>query len=357
MKSRKGLFVGLAVFLLTLVVTVVGGVALATRKGIEIKNGQTRVTEAQSEDLFISNGVVSVEADVDGDLVAAGGTVTVDGNVSDNLFIAGGTVTINGEIGGDVIIAGGQVELKGDVLGDLMVFGGTVTVTGDLWDDCRIFAGTVTVDSQIVDNFVVRAQEINISDDTSVGGEEDVVRVEMEDSEEVVADGAAESKITARGVGQWAIRTVLAILGWMAVGLVILKVAPVKTMNLFKSGESWKEALISLGVGFLAIPAAFILSIILLISRVGAPLAWLMLVVGAMVAYMGWIFPAGGMVVAMQKGKKNYLNAMLIGVGVAVLVCRIPWGVGLAIKAIFMMWGIGAVLVAKFKMLSVSKKG
>jgi hypothetical protein len=343
-----------ALFLIVLLATGIGvyTVFAADSEGIDISNGRTRVNGEQNEDLFLSNGMVEIEEDVFGDVYATGGTIRITGDISENLIVAGGQVFITGKIGGDLTVMGGQVEISGEVDGDILAFAGTVRVTGDVGDDCRIFGGNVEIDSAINDKLMIRGSQIDVSEETSAV-EKDVVIVESNKE-----DSSSATKPSVMGmILNWILGAVISILAWITVGMVVMALAPVKSQEYMQAGDSLKEALISFGVGLLFLPAVSFLVALLMISQVGWPLAVLILSATVLFAVIGWLFPVTGIMFRLQKkGRKNYYLALILGVAIAVVLGRIPWGVGLVFKVVMVTWGIGTVTVAKYKVLSKSIK-
>ncbi|WP_406661521.1 hypothetical protein V7O66_03115 [Methanolobus sp. ZRKC3] len=104
-------------------------------------------------------------------VIEAGDTITMDEVIDDDIYIAGGDISIKGTVLGDVIAAGGIVEITGNVTGDVVVAAGEVTINGNVGDDVRVVSGTLTVNGNIGDDLLAGTGELLISDDASIGGD------------------------------------------------------------------------------------------------------------------------------------------------------------------------------------------
>lgn len=98
-------------------------------------------------------------------------TVSEDEIIDQNpYFAAGDTVHISGTILGDAYVAGGTVTIDGTIDGDLLVAGGTVRITGKVTNDLRAVAGQIIIDGIIGGNVTSGSGNIDISEDSSIGG-------------------------------------------------------------------------------------------------------------------------------------------------------------------------------------------
>lgn len=127
-----------------------GAVLLASipAYGAQFRSGETVALSVPiSDDLYVSGGTITIHQNVNGDLFVVGGTVDVQNSVSQDVNIAGGNVTLVSQVGDDVRVAGGEVVIRGTITGDLFVAGGNVTIGKDarVLGNAYVAGGNLTV--------------------------------------------------------------------------------------------------------------------------------------------------------------------------------------------------------------------
>lgn len=112
--------------------------------------------------IFGDNFTLKAGEKLNGDLVVFGGNVTVeeDANLNGNLVVFGGTVSSNGNLNGAVVVFGGQIALDKNavVAGDVVTIGGQLTqaegskikgeVVKNISPDIQIPSGRIPPDVQ-----------------------------------------------------------------------------------------------------------------------------------------------------------------------------------------------------------------
>jgi len=88
---------------------------------------------------------VGREETIDGTLYAAGNSVIVDGNVAGDVFCAGQTITINGHVAGDVFCAGESITVNGDIGGSIRVVGNSINITASTSGGVQAFGATISL--------------------------------------------------------------------------------------------------------------------------------------------------------------------------------------------------------------------
>lgn len=89
---------------------------------------------------------LSAEETIDGPVFYAGDTITVDGRVNGTLFTAGQSVDVNGHVDGDLFAAGEIVTIRGEVTGNIYAAGATVSFEGKTDKDIFAAGSTVSFD-------------------------------------------------------------------------------------------------------------------------------------------------------------------------------------------------------------------
>lgn len=88
------------------------------------------LSEPATDDLYIAGKSVTIDQPVEEDLFAAGEKVEVTSRVNQDVYAAGGTVHINAPVGDDLHAAGQTVEISGNTAGDVFAAGRTVVIAG-----------------------------------------------------------------------------------------------------------------------------------------------------------------------------------------------------------------------------------
>lgn len=99
----------------------------------QMQSGENVIIDDRiTHDLYAAGGMVTINAPVMGDLIVGGGTVTINDSIAQDILVAGGTIFLNGYVGDDVRCAGGKILISGSVAGDIIVTGGNVTIQRDV---------------------------------------------------------------------------------------------------------------------------------------------------------------------------------------------------------------------------------
>lgn len=80
-----------------------------------------------------------------GNYFAMGSSVEISGVVQGDLYLLASQIFIDGEVIGDVLVAGGSVEISGNVHGNVRIIGGQVTISGTVGRNATIVAGNTTL--------------------------------------------------------------------------------------------------------------------------------------------------------------------------------------------------------------------
>jgi hypothetical protein len=296
---------------------VLSGVAAA-----EERTGGTVVVEAGetvSDDLQAVGGTVIVRGTVEGDLQAFAGTVVLEesGTVTGDVQGAAGSITIAGEVGEDLEIAGGSIDITE-----------TATVGGDV----DTGAGSFTLDGRVDGTVRVGAGSILLGSTASVGGDfrydgdfeqADGATVEGEILQDSSISGAEFDGLPA--VAGW-LFTAYSLALTLVFGAILLLLMPgVAAATTFNSRERPAR---TAGAGLLALVAGPALFLVLLLTVVGIPLAFLWLVVYVLLLFVGFV-----------------LGEYAVGAWLLSLADYEPF-VGGLVEFVVLLLGLGALAVA-----------
>jgi len=332
-------------------------------------------------DLFVFGSIIKINGNVEGSVYVAGGDIELNNIVGKSLYVAGGTVNVDGQILRDVMIAGGTINLRGEIGEDLNIAGGEVVIESLVGDDVRVGAGmvkilnnvggdvmagaqTVTIDGDVagsvhssaltnIDSGVIQGDVVIYGDDGSLNystgvdiqGEEIVKRPV---GSKYVADEYYNPLGDFVKAGFWfkAFFAFVHIAGFVMVGYLLFKFAPVRIDATLSRMSDFEEVTKSGFVGFLAFPIAGFIALLLAISVFGWPLLKVMVLLGLLASSL--VTPIAGIwigrkVLPLFGSKRKYIVALTVGVTIIQVVCLIPF-VGWIFGKVLMFVVVGALL-------------
>ncbi len=313
-------------------------------------------------DVYVAGGQVTVDGHINGDLLVAGGQVNISGTVSQDVRAAGGQVTITGAIGRNVTLAGGDVQLTSAAAlgGSVVAAGGSVTISTPVNGNLKVGAGNLTIAAPVMGDVEAGVETMRLSSNAMVDG--DLVYYSNTDAS-IASDASVSGAVTRKefpgkaempdqkqinkAVAGFSLFTKsLSLATTLAVGFLMVKFFPnfVRRGALVLHEHPWG----SFGVGFLSIiivPLAFVL---LLVTLVGIPLAFIGLTLYGLIFYFSrvlvMVFMADWILARFNK-KMTLMWTLVIGIFFYYLISMIPILGGL-IKALFVVAGLGAFFMS-----------
>ena len=305
-------------------------------------------------DAFIAGDEVDLNKPVNGDALLAGRRVLIADRVGGNLYATGGNLTIDAPIAGSARIAGGQLEItrRGDVSGKTTMVGGRVTMLGKAGRQLVVFGDHVLLDGEVAGNVTIASRTLFIGPNARVSG-----KLTYRGSVPAQVDPAAtvsgglnylsldfddEYEPVAR-VLAWA-GAIAFTAGLFLIGMLVIIAAPQSTAHMSRLARHRPISSIALGlVVILCVPIAIVL---LILTLVGIPFAFMLLLTWPIILIFGYL--AGVMAVsdaiagpsADAKGRRIFLLAM--GLGVMLLFARVPFA-GWIIGMLLLIMGLGAM--------------
>ena len=260
--KRKFFCLLLSIFLLA----ALGVSALAAEPGSAFLAGSDVRANENVEGILFAAGYHVEQTSLSEYAFLAGETVRFDGAAVNDIFAAGNDVTINGEVARDVYAAGNSVRIAGTVGRKLFVSGSSVQISGQIGGDVYINAGRIEITPSAVIGGTLR---YNSSATVSAAPE-------VYERAEVYEDKTDPQPTPAQKLGSKVLDRVLGFAGVVALAFVLLWLTPLwGTLDKKYSGAPFAKFAKAFGIGF-AVPVAFI---ILLITRVGLRLAFVLLMV------------------------------------------------------------------------------
>lgn len=278
--------------------------------------------------------------------VLAGTTVKIDGTTDKDLFAAGSVVNLNqgAKVGRDAYLAGGTVNVNSNVSGNAFITAGSlklsnVTINGDL----NVYANEITFDKSVTVN-----GSVEFNDNAKVNG-----RDNLKATGGITTFAAGENGGWWGGVswgyGDYAIFILLAGIGLLAVTMVMCLVFPGVYRKLSELFKKWKTgtAVKNVVFGICAIIVVPIVSVILMLTVVGLPLAIISLMFYLTCLYMSTAFAGilfGHLILTkLLKSKANVYLEAVIGIALICLVALIPF-IGWVVALCASLVGLGLIM-------------
>jgi cytoskeletal protein CcmA (bactofilin family) len=306
-------------------------------------------------DAFVAGAQVNLNKPVTGDALLAGGGVSISERIGGDLYATGASVLIDGPVAGNARLAGGHVEISkhGQVFGKTTLIGGRVTVLGKAGRQLTVFGEHVMLDGEIAGNVTIASRTLSIGPNARVAG-----KLTYRGSVPAQADPAAvingginylsfdfedETYQPVARVVAW-VGVIAFTVGLFLIGMLAIILAPQSTAHMSRLARG--RPVSSLALGLVAIVCVPIAVVLLMLTVVGIPFAFMLLLSWPMILIFGYL--AGVMAVsdavagpsADAKGRRIFLLAM--GLGVMVLFARVPFA-GWCIGMLLLVMGVGAM--------------
>ena len=325
--------------------------------------------EVETEDIYIAASSARIDGRVEGDVVVAAGRVDIGGTIAGDVMVLSHSsvaitgnvegslrglardVSITGTVADDAAVATGSIRVDGTIGRDLLLVSGSATITGSVGRNVhgRFLDGEINADvGRDVD---VSVRSLGVGPSATVGGD----LLYRADTDASISGGAQVGgqlrRLPARAtfiVRVWLIgATILGFLAFLASGTVLLltfRSTMARAAGLVRTA-TWR----SVWVGFLAILALPLLSVVFAFTVVGAPIGILLLVLWLLALVLAPVpaVAAGGDL--LLRGRGGLLGAFLVG---AIIwrfgIWAIPV-VGVLLYTAALMAGMGGIVIAAWR--------
>jgi cytoskeletal protein CcmA (bactofilin family) len=315
---------------------------------------------------YAAGGYVNIDGTVDGDLVAAGGNVYLNNKVTGDATLAGGNIFIHEEIGDDLRVAAGNINIFAPIKGELMAAGGVVklgskaTVSGDTFiaggrlvidapinGNLRLAGDEVVINSKIAGNVFIEAERITISDTAIIKGDLTYKTREALTLLTSQVEGETNFEFTARPRKD----DVKSFIPALAIGLLFVKFLTALVFAFILFGvfkkytirtveETMKKFGMSLLTGLLFTILVPIIFILLLITILGMPFAFILMAYFSIMMILGKVFAGillGALIWKLFK-RQDLVNwwSILVGIILIYIIMLIPLIGWLAVTVLFL---------------------
>lgn len=248
--------------------------------------GSTLTFKDIEQDAYLAGETITIDS-IGDDARIAGSTITINGAVGDDLFVAGETITLGpaSSVGGELYAYGSLVRVNGSVQEKIHIGGDHVRIEGDLNGNVAIDADHVTITGRINGEADIVANILTVDGATfngpvrySTRGEVDFTKATLA-QEPIYEPKLKEQMHEDRDSSIWG-GMVFSILSTAVLLLILLLLAQkfFQKTGVYLLKNRWTSFFVGL-IYFLVAP---VLSLILMITVIGIPIAALILT--------GWIF-------------------------------------------------------------------
>lgn len=320
------------------------------------------VTEP-SEDLFGLGQQVTVSAPVADNAFVVAQSATISAPVQGDVFAVGQVVRIDAPVAGDVYAVGERVEVTGSgaVAGDVYVGAANLVLEGPIGGDVHGGAGEVELDGPIGGNVSFDVGTMILGPNAAIGGDltydapqptpgvEGAVNGSVRFTERVLEVEEVEAEPTvAEGLFSQALWTTWSYLAHLLVGFVFLGLGGTAAGRIGRVLREQPGR--SLGLGFLAVMAVPVLSMLAIALVIPMPLGFLGLAGFVAGLYVAQVFTAqalGDQI--LRRFRPGAIGSpwvsMAVGLAPLVLLSALPW-FGTLIWLVATCLGLGAAWVA-----------
>ncbi len=342
------------------------------------------ISETTDQDVYGAGGIVQLGSNVNGDLLTAGGMVNLDGVIFEDLLGAGGQVDVNGEVKGDARVLGGSIDVDALIGGDLILAGGEVKIdsetvvgadfafaTGTMFMNGKVngnvqgYAGMLTINGEITgDMNLLGVEELRFGPDAKINGNLTYTSKKTAEIPENVVNGEVVYKkqilpsppVTA---GEFiAGFSVYSFLSLLVLGLLLMWLF--RFFGLDSTDRALDSVFRSMGIGFLVILVAIVLTPLTLISIVGIPLSAILLASLVIILYLGKVYAAmiiGRSLVKIDQksGYLKMLGSYSLGLLIFVLLTFVPI-VGWILRCLLVLLAVGGMTLSTIEQFKILRK-
>ncbi len=307
-----------------------------------------------TQDLIIFCRRYKMAGQVQGNIFSASQYATIRGTVDRSARIFAQTATIDGVVNNNLIACANDIELSRDsrVGRDANLMGGEISASGEVGGKLTIRGGQVIVSGKIGGDVDITGDKISIVAPAEIlGSVKYKSKAEIQIDNGVVISGtvqrlAIEEKDAKDQGVSWPFRFVLFLCA-LVTGLIIIAVFKQHTRHAV--GQTLQKPLVALAVGFVGVCIAPIAILVLCLTIIGIPAGIILLFGFTIFFYIAKVYVAivlGRLVIGLfnKTAEPKAGWALILGLFIMFLVFAIPYlGFILYLGTIFI--GMGAIVM------------
>ncbi len=316
-------------------------------------------------DAYLFGQQIVIDGRIDGDLIVFGGTIDISGEVGGNIRALGGQILVMGNVGRNVTLTGGNAQLlyPSKIGGNFVCIAGNCDLASFVGNDAKVFASNLRISGEVKNNLVAHVGDLRLTSNAKIGGN-------LQYSSNAIAIIDPSAHIEGQTIhhpsafknflkGQWleGFYFLSRITGLLmnfffsfVVGWVLIRFYPKKLQKILQTLRT--HPLKSFGTGIVVLVLLPLVSLLLLITILGAPFAIALMGFNAIFFYAAKTIPIlafSDKYLTKLKLKPNSLSIFAVGLVIYFLVVRIPY-VGIVIALTCLLFGIGSSVYFRSKM-------
>ena len=344
-------------------------------KASDIKSGQNVYLSPQETidgNLYAASNNITIDGEIKGDLIAAAQTITINGRLDGDLIAAAQTITINGEINGSVRLMANNASINGTIARNVNFIGNSLLIEKSAKIGWDVMSGAIntSIAGIVNGNIYVNGKSlilsgslgknldfqgdkesiITLSPEASINGNlsyPDSAKLLIKDGSKVSGQIIQTKKSQNKKSNNYLSTLIYKILAAIIIGLILI--GPGKKIVLRLGNIIKTQSLSSIAWGLLAFLVTPTLSLILIFTIIGAPLAILTILLWIIALYLGKVLSA--LILGKEISKLFYKNKeerllipLIIGVIISWLLFSIPI-IGWMISLIATCLGLGSLTI------------
>jgi len=308
-------------------------------------------------DVYLFGQQIVIDGKVGGDVIAIGGTIDISGEVLGNIRATGGQLLLVGTVGRNVTMMGGNAQLlyPAKIAGNLVCVAGNCDLAANIGNDAKVYSSNLRVSGEVKNNLVAHVGDLRITSNANLGGN-------LQYSSNAIAFIDPTAQIHGEIIhhpsafknflkGQWLegfyfisriAGVLMNFLFSFVVGWVLIRYYPKRLHAVLSALRS--HPLKSLGMGAMLMVVLPLLSLLLLITILGAPFAIALMGLSAIFFYAAKTIPIltfCNKYLTKFHLEPNSLSLFAIGLVIYFTLVRIPY-VGVLIALTCLLLGVGA---------------
>lgn len=341
MKFKRGLLIIVALVFMSCFSIKVFAESLESAKNLFIADGQIDKRLDINGDAYIAGNGISLSGSADGDVIAFGNTLNIFlENVGGSVRAFGSTINIGGKINRNITSAGANVNIKeGTVANGVYISGEKVEFLGEA-EDLFISADKVALNGTIYGNVDIECKELIIGEYAKVDGE---IKVKASKEPTILGDFNKDKielslikdhKDNASYYTGFFVSKVLSLITALILAVLLVLICK---KYLFRTKEYViDKAWLPLLIGFATLIIVPIVALIICITVVGVPVAFITLIIYGILIYLSPIISGIILGKIILKNMNAYLSA-LIGTVVIKVLIFIPYIGGILLFACILL--------------------
>ena len=319
-------------------------------------------------DIYVAGGNVIIDTTVNGDVIVAGGNVTVRGTAQ-NVRAAGGQVTISGTVEKNLTAMGGNITLsdQAQLKGSMVSAGGTIILNAPVGKGATLAGGNITVGETVDGNMNAATGNLVLLPQAKINGN---LQYTSEKKADIAQDASVSGKITQHipvqeeqkgetamgiGIGLMVLK-IIDLLAILILGLLLVLLVPnyLKSVSKNITIKTW----VSLGIGFVALIIGPFIFVLLLMTIIGIPLAFIFLCLYFIAVYFAKILAIyfiGDKISDTFDNKLQMGVIFILGFIIYAILSIIPV-IGVIADFLLLLLGLGGMLLQKRTIYTTLRK-